>query len=102
MVIPRFSGRHWWKLHGLHQAVHSADADADTIITLKNMCDLVGSDPLFVICIDLEDEPSDLLVFNGSCSRSGIEMLVVCAPVNFQDPAERLDVVLAGEPANSI
>lgn len=50
LAVPRFSvleGRlhraHGWKIHGFHQAVHSAVADADAMITLKANGDFLSA-----------------------------------------------------------
>lgn len=83
----RLSGRYFGKLHGFHQAVHSADADMNAIITSKNMCDFVSTDPFVVVRIDAEDSLADLLVLNSSCSRSRMKVLVVGTAVHFQNPA---------------
>ena len=40
----------------LHQAVHSADTDADTIVTLQNISGLVGAEPFIIVCIDMPDK----------------------------------------------
>ena len=98
----RLSGGHFWKLHGFHQAVHSADTDMNAIITGRNMRDPVSADPLVVVRIDVKDSPADLLILNGSCSRGAVKMPVVSTSVYIQYAAQGFNGVLRSEPVDGI
>ena len=37
----------------LHQAVHSADTDADAIVTLQDIFGLVGAESFIIVCVGL-------------------------------------------------
>lgn len=52
-------------LKRFHQPVHSSN----TIITLKDIGDLVGATPFVVIGIDLKDELGNFLVFLCTIGR---------------------------------
>ena len=96
----RLTGRHCWKIHGFHQAVHSAGADLYTIITGKNSCDFIRTNALLVIGVNLENGSSDFLIFQGPCRRCGMKMFVVGTTVYFKNTAKRLNVMLAAKPVN--
>ena len=83
----RLYGRHLGKLHGVHQSVHSSDTDVYAIITSEDICDLVCADGLVVVRIDLKDDTLDISILLSSGRRFRMEMLVVCAAVDFKDPA---------------
>ncbi len=38
----------------LHQVVHSADTDADAIVTLQDISGLVGDESFIIVCIDMQ------------------------------------------------
>ena len=43
------NGRHLRQLHGIHQPVHSSDADVYAIVTSEDICDFIGPDTLVVV-----------------------------------------------------
>ncbi len=40
----------------LHQAVHSADTDANAIVTLQDISGLVGAESFIIVCVDMQDK----------------------------------------------
>ena len=65
-----------------HQPVHSADADAYAIITLKNIGDFISSETLVVIRMNMENQGGDMLIFPDTRSGFRKEMLVISASVD--------------------
>jgi len=51
----RLARRHLREIHRSHQAVHSADADVDAMITIQNVSDLVSAEALIIIREYLKD-----------------------------------------------
>ena len=96
-AVMRFVCGHGGQLHGVHQAVHSSDADVDAIVALEDIGDLVGSDTFVTVGVDLQDRLLDALVFFDPGSGFGIEVLVISASIHVQNTAERLDAVLETE-----
>jgi len=94
-----FAGGHRRKAHAFHQAVHSSDTDVDAIITSEDVSDFIGVKPFIIIGIgiDVEDCRFDLLIFKSPGSRFGVKMLVICAPIYLQDPAQSLDIMLEAQ-----
>ena len=45
---------HFGELHAVYQAVHSADADVNAIITLENELHLIGTKAFIIISVDNE------------------------------------------------
>ena len=84
-------------MHGVHQAVHSSNADADAIITLEDVGNLVSSYAFIAVGIDLKDGMPDALVLLDTGSRLGVEVLVISAAVYVKHPAERLDAASEAE-----
>jgi hypothetical protein len=66
------------------------------------MPDFVSSQTLVIIRINMEDSAFDALVFRDTGSGLGAEMLVISAPVNIQDAAECLDVMLETQLVDSV
>ena len=91
-----FSG-HGRQSHRVHPAVHSSDTDTDAIVTLQDVGNLVSSDALNVVSIDLKDGLSDTLVLLDSGSGLRVEVLVISAVVYVKHPAGRLNAVLEAE-----
>lgn len=50
-MIMRFYSRHLRQNHAAHQPVHSSDADADAIVTLQYIFDLICAKAFIVISI---------------------------------------------------
>lgn len=93
---------HFRKLQLFHQSVHSADTDVYAIITLKNIGDLVSSESLVVICMDMKNQGRDPLIFSDTKSGLSRKVLVISASVDSEDPAEGLDAVLETELVNRV
>ena len=51
IMIMRFYSRHLRQNHAAHQPVHSSDADADAIVTLQYIFDLICAKAFIVISI---------------------------------------------------
>ena len=94
VIAERLFRGHSRKLKGSHQSVHSSDTDADAIITLKDVSDLVSAKPFVVIGIDLKDYPGNILILLCTISRFRIVMFVIGAAVDTEDLAENLDIML--------
>ena len=94
VIAERLFRGHSRKLKGSHQSVHSSDADADAIITLKDVSDFVSAKPFVVIGIDLKDYPGNILILLCTISRFRIVMFVIGAAVDTEDLAENLDIML--------
>ena len=77
-----------------HQTVHSADADVNAIVTLKDKCYFVSTETLVVIGIDLQDQSCNLLILFSSISWLSVKVLVIGASVNAKNLTENLDVML--------
>ena len=43
------NGRHLRQLRGIHQSVHSSNADVYAIVTSEDICDFIGPDALVVV-----------------------------------------------------
>ena len=78
----RLFGGHFRKLQVFHQAVHSSDADGNAIVTLKYIGDFIGTKPLVVVSINLQNKFCDFLVFFGAVSWFGTVVLIIGASIN--------------------
>ena len=87
-------GRHAWKPESFHQSVHSSDADAYAIITLKDVSNFIGTKTFSVVNVNLKNQHGDLLIYFGAISRLGMVMLVISASVNAENSAKSFDIVL--------
>ena len=96
------NGGHSRQLHGFYQAVHSADADFNAIITFQYIGNLVSTESFLVVSVDVEYVGFNDLVFQTSGCRSRMEVLVVCTAVYTQDFAQDFDVVLESELMNGV
>ena len=77
LVVFWFICGHLRELQFFHQAVHSANADVNAIITLQKVSNLIGTKTLVVIRINVQDQGSDVLVFTRARCRLGTEVLVI-------------------------
>ncbi len=69
----------------------------EALITLKDICNLISTKPFVVIGVDLQNELCNLLILFSTISRLRIKVLAIVTPVDAQDPAEKLDVMLEEE-----
>lgn len=69
-------------MHRAHQAVHSSDTDADAIVTLEDMVDLIGAKAFVIISINRKDKPPNILIERNTGSRRRIKMFVVSASID--------------------
>ena len=95
-------GRHAWKPESFHQSVHSSDADAYAIITLKDVSNFIGTKTFSVVNVNLKNQHGDLLIYFGAISRLGMVMLVISASVNAENSAKSFDIVLQTQLMNGI
>ena len=63
MFVFRLISRHFRKIHAFYQAVHSANADVNAIITLEDELYFICTKALVIISIDMKDKAFDMLVF---------------------------------------
>lgn len=92
-----FLGGHFRQVHAPHQPVHSPDTDGYAIITLKDVLDFVCSQAFVEIGVNMQKDALYTLVFTNAGSRLSSKMLVISAPVDTQNTAESLDVMLETE-----
>ena len=93
---------HFRKLHAVHQAVHSPDADVNAIITLEDELHLVSAETFVIISMNMENKAFDMLVFRHARGSPAAEMFVVGAPVDAKYAAQGFDVMLETEPMYGI
>ncbi len=67
------------------------------IITLKDISDFVCSKSLVVVCIDMKNQRSNMLIFSDTWCGFSREMFVISASVDPKNPAEGFDAVLETE-----
>lgn len=102
VFFVRLFGRHAWKPKSFHQSVHSSDADAYAIITLKDVSNFIGTKTFSVVNVNLKNQLGDLLIYFGAISRLGMVMLVISASVNAENSAKSFDIVLQTQLMNGI
>lgn len=98
----RLNSTHFGKLHCFHQPVHSPVADVYAIITLKTNNNLMNTEPLIGLGINLKNIRTNGSVFKLSCRRNPIYELVISASVYSENAAKCRDGMLRRKSFNGI
>ena len=78
----RLFRRHPGQLHSSHQPVHSSHADLYAIFRLEAATHFMSTEPLVRTGVEVQDLPSDILIFKNSRRGRAEKMLVIRTPVD--------------------
>lgn len=78
----RLFRRHPGQLHSPHQPVHSSHADLYAIFRLEAPTHFMSAEPLVRTGVQVQDLPSDILIFKNSRGDRTEKMLVIRTPVD--------------------
>ena len=85
-----------------HQSVHPSGTDAYAIVTSEDVGDFISAQPFAVICMDMENQRSNMLVLPDAWGGFGREMFVISASVDPENAAERFNAVLETQLMNGV
>ena len=73
-----------------------------TIITLKDISDLISTKKFVIIRVNLEDNAFDILIFPNTWSWFGMKVLIISAAVHIQNLTEKFDIMLKTQLMNGV